>query len=422
MNATITAAVELEIEIGATAYAGEWIPLTLRVKRPDCWSAGIGFRNISCRDKSIQINDDFLDREMELRVGETCRLMIPILVPTRRVLSLDTIFLEIASKEDGVPRNELIPLPRKMLNVQPSLTKEIKVRLQSICEYAEGTKVALKVEHQGTTVFRNLTLNLSPEHAISSGKPVIRRDRFEHGDEESIDLVLKEKELDVNIGVDVENERSSATFTLKVEKPPPLGAIRYQFLEPCKPFAGRVEIHELDATNQLTQQLASDQHSGWPICGGMRYQIIIRSKQNNPVDCIKIRDIPGMIVVRSDEKSSKDGSWKFVIDVINYEWLRKSEIIYYDVTNKGEKEIGEIPILLSPQHWKHWKVAAILGATMTLQGVAAVPKRLYHADDPLHLIADFKLSEDYNLLFLLTIPAFWLGLKITDWLLYRLQD
>src|ERR1017187_4061330 len=222
MNATLTAAVELEVEIAATAYAGEWIPLTVRLKRPDCWSTGIEICNISSRDKTIQINDDFLDRAIELRVGETCRLMIPIRVPTRRVLSLDTIYLEIASKENGATSNELFPLPRKMLNVQPSLTKEIKVQLQSICEYAEGTKVALKIEHQGTTVFRNFTLNLSPERAISSGKPVIRLDRFEHGNEESIDLVLKEKELDVNIGVDVESERSSATFTLQVDKPPPM--------------------------------------------------------------------------------------------------------------------------------------------------------------------------------------------------------
>jgi hypothetical protein len=347
--------------------------------------------------------------------------MIPILVPTRRVLSLDTIYLEIASKENGATSNELFPLPRKMLNVQPSLTKEIKVQLQSICEYAEGTKVALKIEHQGTTVFRNFTLNLSPERAISSGKPVIRLDRFEHGNEESIDLVLKEKELDVNIGVDVESERSSATFTLQVDKPPPLGATRYLFLEPCRPFAGRIEIHELDATNQPTKQLVSDQNTGWPLCGGMRYQIIIRSKHNSPVDSIRIRDIPGMIVLRSDEKSTKDGSWRFVIDVINHDWLCKSEVINYDVKNLGEKELGEIPILLMPQPWKHWKVAAILGATMTLQGVTAIPKLLHHADDPFRLFTEFKLDEDYNLFFMLTIPVFWLGLKITDWVFYRIQ-
>src|SRR4051794_36050892 len=124
MIAASPSAIELEVEVATTAYAAEWIPLMVRVKRPDCWPTGVSFRRISSRDKSIQINDDFLNRDMELRAGETCRFTIPIQVQTRRVLALDSIFLEVAFKEDQITENQLIPLPKKLLNIQPSLGNE----------------------------------------------------------------------------------------------------------------------------------------------------------------------------------------------------------------------------------------------------------------------------------------------------------
>ena len=240
--------------------------------------------------------------------------------------------------------------------------------------------------------------------------------------EEKLYLVLKEKEIDVKVSVDVENQRSEKTVTLTVEPPAPLGERSYLFLEPRRQFEGQIEVHEVDSMGEQTIAIFSDQYSWWRLRGGLRYQIVVRSKIAKPVDSIHIRDIPGMIVIRNSEKDPKDGSWKFIIDVTSNDLLSRPEIIYYDVESNGDKAIGEIPVCLMPHPWKHWKIAGVLGATMTLQGGNALTKFLYHADDVFAVFADFKLSEDYNVFYLLVIPVFWAGLKITDWLSYRLQN
>ena len=63
MNESTTKPVELEIEFPKTACA-EWIPLLVKVKRPDSWPSGIAVRNVSTADKSVQIDLDFLDRDI----------------------------------------------------------------------------------------------------------------------------------------------------------------------------------------------------------------------------------------------------------------------------------------------------------------------------------------------------------------------
>jgi hypothetical protein len=219
----------------------------------------------------------------------------------------------------------------------------------------------------------------------------------------------------------LEQAGSEKTVTLAIDKPPPLGERSYVFLEPRRQFDGQIEIHEVDSTGSQTQAIFSDQHSMWPLRGGVRYQVVIRSKAGGVVASIRIRDIPGMIVVRNGELDPKSGSWEFIIDVTSNDLLSKSEVIYYDVDNNGDKAIGEIPICLMPHPWKHWKIAGVLGATMTLQGMTALAKFFYHADDPIHVFVDFKIGEDFNLLYLLVIPVCWAGLKFTDWFAYQLQ-
>ena len=170
MNDTAIDPVGLEIELPKSACAQEWIPLLVKVKRPDCCSSGIVIRNIGTADKSVQIDLDFLDRELIVRPGEEYRFTVPILVPGQRDLSFDIFKIQIHEENTDQRDDYSKPLPAKKIRVSPSIGKEVKVWLEPICQYDEGTKVVLRVKHQGSTPFENLTVNLIPEKAIWSGK------------------------------------------------------------------------------------------------------------------------------------------------------------------------------------------------------------------------------------------------------------
>ncbi len=141
-----------------------------------------------------------------------------------------------------------MPLPERLLNVRPSIRKGIDVKLETICQYNEGIKAALRIKHLGNTVFSDLTVNVSPESSIWAGKSVIQRNRFAFDDELSIDLVLTGPEIIVNLAANVDGDRSVTAMTLKVEPPSKLKEIWYRFLEPHGQFDGEPEIHEVDST------------------------------------------------------------------------------------------------------------------------------------------------------------------------------
>jgi hypothetical protein len=156
----------------------------------------------------------------------------------------------------------------------------------------------------------------------------------------------------------------------------------------------------------------------YSIHGGNQYHLMIRP-QHPGVTKIAVRDIPGVVHVR-DSQQTRDGGWRFVIDVNFAELLRKAEVIYYDVESRGEHLTGEVPICLKPPRFRHWQVAGALGLALTVQGIAAIAKFLHTADfDVTGLASEFRLREDYNLFFLFSIPASLGLLKVVDWVQYR---
>src|SRR5262249_16218886 len=132
--------VELELELPKIALAGEWIPVLVQAKRSDNHAASVINRNVDSQDKWVQIHSDFLDRDTEIRPGETYRFTMPVLVPTQGDLSFENFKAQV--HEIGKPKGEdrLVPLPKKQLRVRPSLGKDIKIVLEPICSYAEGIK------------------------------------------------------------------------------------------------------------------------------------------------------------------------------------------------------------------------------------------------------------------------------------------
>jgi hypothetical protein len=357
MNEAATKPVELEVEFPKTASAQEWIPLLVKVKRPDCWTSGIAVRNVSTADRSVQVDLAFLDREMIVRPGEQYRFTVPIQVPTQRDLVSDIFRIQIHQENSDQKDDSSIPLPTKKMRVSPSLDKEIKVTFEPICVYDEGTKGVLRIKNLGNAAFEDLTINLLPEHAIWSGKPIVQRRNFLVDAEEKIDLVLKDKEIDVKISVNIEGQRFEKMITIAVGKPAPLCDRTYVFLEPRQHFDGQIEVQEVDSIGSESGEIFSDQNSMWPLRGGMRYQIGIRSKAGGAADSIRIRDIPGMIVVRNGEEDAKTGAWRFIIDVTSNDLLSKSEIMVVSYLRCTAEKLSHSRI----DHMWSVKPAAIAG-------------------------------------------------------------
>ena len=58
----------------------------------------------------------------------------------------------------------------------------------------------------------------------------------------------------------------------------------------------------------------------------------------------------------------------------------------------------------------------------TFQGATTLVRRAFDPDlSVLQALTDFDWHRDYQFLFLLSIPAVWLGTLLADWLQYRLR-
>jgi hypothetical protein len=86
------------------------------------------------------------------------------------------------------------------------------------------------------------------------------------------------------------------------------------------------------------------------------------------------------------------------------------------------KLTGEVPICLKQASWRFWQVAAALGVAVTIQGAAALGPFLQHFDYSVaEAFAHFDAHEHLKVLFLLSIPTIWLGLRVADWVQYQFR-
>jgi hypothetical protein len=396
-------------------YAGEWISVLLVLKRPSSYSTDVRISNITTTDPAIQLDLDLLDRQVRIRPGETYRLTMPLRAQEPKPVALHSIQLQVKELEANLETE--VCLPAKVLEIRPAIGNEIAVRLDSLCTYADGTKVLLTLEHQGSTVFQDLTVNVLPEEAVCSGKRTINRPRFQLADKEEIELVVNHKELHIELLGTVDGQRPEARRTLLIPALPALSEKRFRFLEPRRLSIDRTAFVELTGDSQLP---VSQLHGSHSLFGGSTYELVIHPQVSGVTD-IQLRDIPGVIVVRNTEHDANTGDWKIRLDVTFQDVFRRAEVLYYDVKARGDQLSGEVPICLRPPRLKHWQVAGYLGIALTVQGVAGVTRLLREASfDLTTLFSDFDLRQDYNLFFLLSVPVAFAGIKVVDWLQYRL--
>jgi hypothetical protein len=411
--------INIEVTVpGGPAYAEEWVPVLLAIRRPDSWATAVRIRNVSSLDPGVQFDLDLLDRDLEVRPGETYRLTLPLRVALPRELALDTITVQV--QEAKAKDSHLIPLPPKRLEFRPAIGNEIHITLDPICPYRIGTKVQLTLHHGGTTIFEDLTVNLVPEQAIRAGKRTLQRQMFKPGEDERVDLVIDQEEIEIALACTADGKHAEARRKLAVAALPAANSRRFRFLEPRRLSTDQIAVFQ--KTGDELRSMGTEQGI-YPLWGGCQYQIVIRPLQAG-VSHIRIRDIQGRVHVRNVEEDRQEGAWRFLVEVIaSSELFRKSETIYYDVESRGGDLTGEIPICLLPPRWTYWRVASALGVALTVQGVVAVGRFLLRADfDLTEAMADFNIREDFNLLFLMSIPVFWFVFKVADWLQDRLQS
>ncbi len=403
--------IDLEID-GGTAFVGTWFPLTIRLRRPLDQKTPVRVRNVDCADKDVQIDSDFLQRDVEVRPGESYRFTMLLKVASVRELELATICLELAEVDD------LVPLPSRLVQVRPALGRDVVVSDEPICSYGDTTKVLLTFHHEGQTAYRNLRIHIGPEAAVRSGKWPIVRLAFGPGDVETA-IVAATGDLKILMsavvdGADVRSERSVAVKPVTAK----VGQL-FRFLEPSRLSSDQIVLRAGGRGGPPVGLV----RSAYPLVGGGSYQVVIRPQNAAEVKDIKLQDIPGLIYVRKAEFEAEENGWTFDIDVIYSELVSKPDRLVYRVETRTGLLTGEIHLALKPPHFKYLKFSVALGLAATLQGATALVRR---ALDPersiLDGLTDFDWHRDYQFLFLLSIPVVWAGTLLADWLQYRLRN
>jgi hypothetical protein len=397
-------------------YEGQWIPLLLTVSRPTEPKGGVQIRGVTCDDDDVQLDLDWLDREMLLGPGEVYRLTIPMRVHRPKVLGLGHLLLRVQAP--GEHTDTPVRFPASALEIRHAIGQEIAIDLESLCTYGDAVKVLLTLRHTGPTALQDLTVILQPTEAIRGGKPILQWQTFQSGAREEIELIVDQKEIDVTLTASVDGQRPEARKKLAVMPPPRQGDKPFRFLEPRRLSSDQVTVFEVsgDTSNPVECQ------GGVSVLhGDSRYFLVVRP-QHAGVSRIHMRAIPNLLHVTHSEKL-EDGAWRFSFEVSYAHLLRRPELIYYDVESGGEHLTGEVPICVMAPGLKHWQVAGALGVALTVQGIAALGRFLHHADfDLTALPAEFTLSENFNILFLASVPVSLVLIKLTDWLQYKWQS
>jgi hypothetical protein len=396
------------------AYAGDWLSLPLELSNPADAPGPVCVRRIACENRAIQIDSDLFQPDFELRPGETYRVALPILATHPCELDLSSFFVQI----DGPV--ESVHFPQRLVQVAPSLAKELELTVKPLCAYETGTKVQLTWHHTGATRFEEFAVALGPADAVLSGKATLRLKAFGPGDSDEAEVVVRGETLDVLMSARSAAGPVEVRRTLKVVPPPRPGQRpRFRFLAPRRLASDNVTVHQVKGG-----LLVAAAGGCFPVHAGLSYHVTIRP-QSPGVSAISLRDIPGRVVVRKPEGDCDGHSWKFQVEinVLLHEWFTRPERLDYSVQGKDGPLAGEIHVRVKPPRWKHLGIAAAFGAALTAQGAIALGRLLLHPEFSLEqLWSDFKVARDYPVFFLLAVPAVWLGLFAVDRFLWRVRD
>jgi hypothetical protein len=417
MTCVVTDPVTLQVALPrGPFYQGEWIAALVTVTRPSETEGGLQIRGVTCDDDDVQIDLDWLDREVVLGPGESYRLTMPLRVRRPKVLGLGHLLLRVQLPDE--PADTPVRFPASAMEIRHAIGQEVDITLESLCTYGDAVKVLLTLKHIGPTMLEDLTVSLQPAEAIRGGKPILQRGTFQSGDVQEIELIVDQKEIDVTLTASVDGQRPEARKSFVVGPPPRQGEKPFRFLEPRRLSSDQVTIFEGGGDTPTPVEC---QNGVSVLHGGNRYFLNVHP-QHDGVSKIRMRPIPNLLHVTHSEQL-QDGVWRFSFELSYADLLRRPEVIYYDVESRGGNLTGEVPICVMPQWIKHWQVAGALGVALTVQGVAALGKFIRQADfDLTALPAEFSMSENFNVFFLASVPLALGLIKLTDWVQYKWQS
>jgi hypothetical protein len=434
-SATVVAVPEppILLEVDAPwegAYAGEWVPLRVALFRPGERAGSIRLRHISCVDPDVQLDLELLERDVEVRPGDHYRLTLPVKVNRPRLFELRGIKLQIVDPLRPDPADSvLIDLDERALSVQPAVGREVEVAVETLCTYDQGTKLQVRIQHNGALTFDHFTLELGPRERLVAGKAVLYFDSLKPGMKQQFEVVLAPptnphdvNALDVRIDARVEGQPARLKQTFPVQPPRPQQERRFRFLEPRRLCVDQRAFAQIYGDLLVPLQI---ERGAVTLCSDRRYLLTITPQQTG-VREVNVQDIPYKVHVRRREEDRERGCWRFYLDVSVSSLFRQNEVLYYDVITDAEPMRGEIPVCLRPTPTKRWQMASTLGLALSLQGVYALLRAAQHYLAGQHdlmtfLQSDLSIKKHPMLLGLLSVPAAWLALGVADWFQHRLQ-
>jgi len=400
-------------------YAGQWIPLTLVLHRPEGSGSSVIIKNVDCGDREVQLDTELLPGDVEMRPGDSFQLRLPVRVAHPKTISLDRIIVQVGMPGDDPTNDSALSPAQANLEVLPAIGQDIAIQLESLCAYGKNTKVQLTVDHKGTAHFTDLILTLGPANMIHAGKRVMRFATFVPGQREQLEAVVESDTLEVAMTAMAGATPTSARVSLAIEKVRSGTELqRFQFLEPRRLSADQKTLYLVDGKERL---LVEAVRAAYPLQGGEKYELVITPPDSAVTD-VHLEEIKGVINVRTKERTSDKRSWRFFLDVTGHDLFSKPERLFYTVTRADEILKGEVHLRLGPERGRYLRLAGALGIAVTLQGIGAFFKFLAKPDYSMEeAVSHFNFGSDYQLLFPFCIPLLWVIFRLWDWLQYRLQ-
>lgn len=393
------------------AYAGEWLQVTFDLFHSAEGTRPLFLDRIISDDPELFLDVDLLQQRQEIGPGENYRCTIPLRVMQPRKVDLGSIQFVCASQGRAVK----FKMPSRPLIIKPPIAREIAIQVKALCEYEQGTKVAITLHHQGGTPFKDLAVSFGPVAALRAGKPTLQRKTFEPGQREELHMVVAAHELEVVLAGTAGDHRVEARQTFPVTLLPAAPPKRFRFLEPTQLAKESVRIFRDNGGEELRRR------ESFTLESGQKYRVEIRPHQQGVCDVKLNEHFP----IRKREH--KDGAWLFTIDVTDNALLRHTERLHYEVEAEPGKFAGEIPICVTASQSKLWQTAGYLGFATTIKGIGGLAK-MWDPDGAsflaiVELLRDsaFIWHASSSLFFALSIPVAYLLLRTGDWLQYRLR-
>ncbi len=392
--------------------AGDFVPLRLVIHRPTDHDGAVTIPFVNHPDANrVSLNTDLFQREVTLLPGESYTLTLGVRFHSPGPANLAEFYVQVN------PANEqptLVHLPDRPVRVVPSLSRQVKTKVERICEYDQGVKLEVLVRHVGETPWSNMEIAVGPPGRVRAGVTCHKRPILEPGQQEQFEVVIDGQELELSLAGTADGERVEDRRAMPVPsaKNGPNGLPPFAFLEPRALPTDRITVLPAEGGAEVRPG-----RGVIPVMAGRRYVVTVYPSHPGARD-VNLLGAAGQAEVES--MKPEGGAWAFVVTIVDNSWLTQLVRLYYDVTIPGKVLRGELYLSVRPSGVRLWAIAATAGAAVTIKGFTALAPALVNPDEPWSdLLTGFpellqKRWTDW--LQLLSIPL----IRIALWVLDRL--